>query len=112
MPSTTESTEGIGAFITALNTSSEGHVITRYIEQNMNYIVRDNGALNGLGIAINNVNYDFAYIFSTSFDNLNKYTVEAYKQIIANELTYQEYVDAYQKTTEEYFDKFFPVKYY
>ncbi len=112
MPSTTESTEGIGAFITALNTSSEGHVITRYIEQNMNYIVRDNGALNGLGIAINNVNYDFAYIFSTSFDNLNKYTVEAYKQIIANELTYQEYVDAYQTTTEEYFDKFFPVKYY
>lgn len=112
MPESTENTEGIGALITAINTAAEGHVITRFIEQNMYYTVRDNDALTALGIVTENTSYDFAYIFSSSFKGLNEYTVGAYKKLLSNEMTYTEYVNKYKQDCEEYLDKLASVKYY
>lgn len=112
IPETTSSEVGLGALIMGINAASAGHIIQRYIDRCMNYTLRDNGAVTALNILIKNVNYDFAYIFSPSYSNLNKYTLSSYEQIVSGKLDYDKYVENYKEESEEYLDKYFPAIYY
>ena len=112
IPCSIASPDGLGLLITAFNTVSKDHIKGRFIEYNMNHVVRDNGALDALEILINNENYDFAYIFSPSYPNMNKFTHGAYMKIVRGDMSYVEYVDEYREQTEEYFDTIFPIIYY
>ncbi len=112
IPKATSSEVGLGALIMGINAASSGHVIRRYIDRYMNYTLRDNGAVTALNILTKNVNYDFAYSFSSSYSNLNKYTLSAYEQLLGGKLDYDEYVEKYKKESEEYLDRYFPATYY
>jgi hypothetical protein len=112
IPCSIASPDGLGLLITAFNTVSKDYIKGRFIEYNMNHVVRDNGALDALGILINNENYDFAYIFSPSYPNMNKFTLSAYRSILRGDMSYEEYVDKYEEQTKEYFDAIFPIIYY
>lgn len=112
LPAATGSAAELGAVIMGLNAASSGYIIQKYINTNMNHFLRDNDAVSAFNIIIKNVNYDFAYIFSDSYQSLGKYTFEAFRSIIEGKMTHGEYVDKYQKESEEYLDKHFPAKYY
>lgn len=112
IPSGIASPDGLGLIITAFNSISKDHIKGRYIEHNMNYIVRDIGALDALDIIINNVNYDFAYIFSSPYPNMQKFSIGAYKKLLSKEITFEEYVSSSQLPSQEYFDYFFPITHY
>ena len=112
LPAVTGSAAELGAVIMGFNAASSGYVLQKYINTNMNHFLRDNGAVTAFNIIIKNVNYDFAYIFSGTYTSLNKYTIGAFHSILNGNLTYEKYVEKYEKESGEYLDKHFPAKYY
>ncbi len=112
LPAVTGSTAELGAVIMGLNAASSEYMIQKYINTNMNHFLRDNGAVTAFNIIIKNVNYDFAYIFSSTYTSLNKYTLGAFRSVLKGNLTYEQYVEKYEKESGEYLDRHFPAKYY
>jgi hypothetical protein len=78
----------------------------------MNHYLRDNGAVTAFHIIIKNANYDFGYIFAGSYPKVNKYTMGAYASLVKGDMTFEKYVESYEKESGEYLDKHFPAKYY
>lgn len=112
LPAVTANTVQLGAVISAINAASSGYMIQKYIDTNMNHYLRDNGAVTAFHIIIKNANYDFGYIFAGSYPKVNKYTMGAYASLVKGDMTFEKYVESYEKESGEYLDKHFPAKYY
>lgn len=68
---------GSGLLLEALNVSAGNYISDVYLNEKMNFTLRDNGSISSLSIILDSASLDFAHMFASGFSGLEKATYGA-----------------------------------
>ena len=98
-----------GDFIEALFASSYKYIKYDYLYHYFTKVLRDNDSVSTLKIILENENYDFVNIMRSGYPTLYGNTADAFTQLVAGTLTFEEYAER-EEDVKEYLARWFPVK--
>ncbi len=97
----TSSYENAGIILEALNVASHDYVVETYLNERMNYYLRDSGSISMLSIICESAVSDFSHLFSSGFSHLSKATYNA----VQNAVTTRSSLDSLYKSYKIYADR-------
>lgn len=94
--SNTTNYETSGLILEALNASCHEYVQDAYMNERINYYLRDNDSINMLEIIVNSATTDFAHMFASGFPSLANATYSAVYNAVTTRSTLEALVRSYQ----------------